>query len=71
VADLIGLTVKDADTGEVYGRLSDVLQTGGRDVYVIKGERELLFPAIPEVVVSVDIAGGEMLIRPLEGLFDI
>ena len=71
VADLIGLTVKDADTGEVYGRLSDVLQTGGRDVYVIKGGRELLIPAIPEVIISVDVAGGEMLIRPLEGLFDI
>ena len=37
----------------------------------MKGERELLLPAIPEVVISVDIAGGEMLIRPLEGLFDI
>ncbi len=71
VADLIGLTVKDADTGEVYGRLSDVLQTGSRDVYVIKGGRELLVPAIPEVIISVDIAGGQMLIRPLEGLFDI
>lgn len=71
VADLIGLTVKDADSGEIYGRLKDVIQTGARDVYVVKGERELLLPAIPEVVISVDIAGGEMLIRPLEGLFDI
>ena len=48
-----------------------MIQTGARDVYVIKGERELLAPAIPEVVISVDIAGGEMLIRPLEGLFDL
>ncbi len=71
VADLIGLSVKDADTGEVYGKIKDVIQTGARDVYVIKGDRELLIPAIPEVIISVDIAGGEMLIRPLEGLFDI
>lgn len=71
VADLIGLEVKDADSGELYGKLSDVIQTGARDVYVIKGERELLIPAIPEVIISVDIPGSVMLIRPLEGLFDI
>ncbi len=71
VADLIGLTVKDADTGEVYGKIKDVIQTGARDVYIIKGQRELLIPAIPDVIISVDIQTGEMLIKPLEGLFDI
>ena len=32
--------------------------------------RELLFPCIDEVVISTDIDAGEMLIRPLPGLFD-
>ncbi|MDD6279015.1 MAG: ribosome maturation factor RimM [Ruminococcus sp.] len=71
IQDLIGMQVKNADTGEFYGNISDVMQTGANDVYVIKGEnREYLVPAIPEVVVSTDVDGNLMLIRPLEGLFD-
>lgn len=70
IQDLVGLQVCDADTGTVYGQLSDVLQNGGRDVYVIRGEREYLIPAIPQVVLETDIDGGVMRIRPLKGLFD-
>lgn len=70
IQDLIGVEVKDADTGVVYGKISDVLQTGANDVYVIKGDREYLVPAIPDVVISTDIDEEIMLIRPLEGLFD-
>lgn len=72
VQDIIGLTVKDADSGEVYGRITDVYQNGASDVYSIRKEngRELMFPCIDEVVISTDIEGGEMLIRPLPGLFD-
>lgn len=71
IQDLIGLEVRDADSGEVYGKIDDVMQTGANDVYVIKGtEREYLVPAIADVVVSTDVDGGIMTIRPLEGLFD-
>ena len=71
IQDLIGLEVRDADSGEVYGKIDDVMQTGANDVYVIKGaEREYLVPAIADVVVSTDVDGGVMTIRPLEGLFD-
>lgn len=72
VQDIIGLTVKDADTGEVYGKISEVYQNGASDVYSIRKEdgRELMFPCIDEVVISTDIDRGEMLIRPLKGLFD-
>lgn len=72
IQDLIGLTVKDADTGEVYGKITDVYQNGAADVFSIKKEdgRELMFPNISEVVLSTDIEGGEMIIRPLKGLFD-
>ena len=69
--DLIGLEVSDADSGKVYGKIADVMQTGANDVYVIKGDdREYLVPAIADVVVSTDIDVGTMTIRPLEGLFD-
>ena len=71
IQDLIGIEVRDADTNEVYGTIADVMQTGANDVYVIKGEnREYLVPAIADVVVSTDIDGGLMTIRPLDGLFD-
>ena len=72
IQDIIGLTVKDADTGEVYGRITDVYQNGAADVFSIKKPdgRELMFPNISEVVISTDIEGGEMMIRPLKGLFD-
>lgn len=71
IQDLIGVEVKDADEGTVYGKITDVLQTGANDVYVIKGNgREYLVPAIPDVIILTDIDNDLMLIRPLEGLFD-
>lgn len=70
IQDLIDMEVKDADSGFVYGKITDVLQNGANDVYVIKGGREYLVPAIPDVVISTDIDSNIMLIRPLEGLFD-
>jgi len=71
IQDLIGVEVKDADTDIVYGKITDVMQTGANDVYVIRGNgREYLVPAIADVVVSTDIDTNLMTIRPLEGLFD-
>lgn len=71
IQDLIGIEVRDADSGKVYGTISDVMQTGANDVYVIKGsDREYLVPAIADVVVFTDIDENIMTIRPLDGLFD-
>ena len=70
IQDLIDMEVKDVDSGFVYGKITDVLQNGANDVYVIKGDKEYLVPAIPDVVISTDIDSNIMLIRPLEGLFD-
>lgn len=71
IQDLIGIEVRDADTSFVYGTITDVMQTGANDVYVINGnDREYLVPAIPDVVISTDIDKNTMTIRPLEGLFE-
>lgn len=71
IQDLIGIEVSDADSGFVYGKITDVMQTGANDVYVIQGkDREYLIPAIPEVVITTDIDENTMTIRPLEGLFE-
>lgn len=70
--DLIGLTVKDGKTDEEYGKISDVLETGANDVYEITDDNseKKYIPAIPDVIDSVDLENGVMLITPLEGLFD-
>ena len=72
IADLIGLPVYDADSGQLYGKVEEILQNGPADVYSIKtGEgKQLFFPAIPEVLIDVDVEGEKIVIRPLEGLFD-
>lgn len=71
IQDLIGMTVKNADTGEIYGIIDDVFQTGANDVYSIKNsDKSYLVPAIADVVITTDIDSGIMTIRPLEGLFD-
>ncbi len=71
IQDLIGIEVSDADSGFVYGKITDVMQTGANDVYVVQGkDREYLVPAIPEVVITTDIDENTMTIRPLEGLFE-
>ncbi len=72
VQDLLGLEVFDADTGTRYGEISDVTQTGANDVYHIRGEngKEVLIPAIADVVLKTDVENGRMVIRPLKGLFD-
>ena len=70
--DIIGLSVEDVDSGAVYGELVDISDTGANSVYHIKFADHVirLIPAIPQVVLKVDIEGGKMLIRPLPGLFD-
>ncbi len=72
VQDLIGLQVYDADDGRLYGELRDVSATGANDVYHIRfaDGREHFIPAIPQVVIKVDVAGQRMEIRPLPGLFE-
>jgi len=72
VQDLMGLEVIDADSRRIWGRLTQVYQTGANDVYEITGEdgEKRLIPAIKEVVISTDLEAGIMEIRPLKGLFD-
>lgn len=71
IQDLLGLRVEDADSGTVYGTITEVLKTGANDVYqVTKDGKDYLVPVIPEVVLEKDIDGGLVKIRPMKGLFD-
>jgi 16S rRNA processing protein RimM len=72
IAELIGCTVVDADDESiVYGELSQVSATGANDVWhIYRNGREYLLPAIPDVVINVDVEKGIVKIRPLKGIFD-
>lgn len=70
IDDIIGLTVEDIDTGEVYGKVTDVLATGANDVFEVTGDRVVLIPKIDEVVIDVDLKNEVIKIRPLPGLFE-
>ena len=62
LADLYGLRGV-VDDGRDLGKLSNVMQPGGNDVYVFKGPLgEVLVPALKSVVVKVDLEKGEMLL---------
>lgn len=72
IADLIGLRVC-SDEGEDLGEISDVLQTGANDVYVISkaGCDDILLPAIRDCVKEVDIPAGTMTVHLLPGLREL
>jgi len=56
ITDIIGLAV--TVEGRKLGVLKDVLQHGAADVYVVKGEKDFMFPALKRVIRRVDIAAG-------------
>jgi 16S rRNA processing protein RimM len=71
IADLIGLSAV-SDEGEALGNVTDVLQTGANDVYVIAtpDKKEILVPAIRDCILQVDLEKQEMRIHLLPGLRD-
>lgn len=65
---VIGLRVED-ESGQVLGEVSDILETGANDVYVVHGPNgEFLIPAISEVVREISPDLGRIVIHPLPGL---
>ena len=76
IHDIIGLQVVTVD-GVQIGKITDVMATGANDVYVVRPAadinqgRDVLLPAIADVVERVDLAKGIMVIRLLEGLIDV
>ncbi|MDF2570661.1 MAG: rimM [Sporomusa sp.] len=64
IFDIIGLSVFTED-GEQLGVITDVLQPGSNDVYVVEqpDKSELLIPAIKEVVMKIDIVSKQMVVK--------
>ena len=69
LADLYGLEVRDARTGEVLGKLEDVLTLPANNVYVVRGgEREWMIPAVPEFIAETNVQEGYVRVNLMEGL---
>ena len=64
--DLIGMEV--FSQAERIGELTQVLDYPGNQVYVVKGEREYLLPAVKEFILSTDLEGNRMEVKLLEGM---
>ncbi len=68
---LIGLEVQTTQ-GEPLGEITDIITMSSNDTYVVKGNSgEILIPAIEDVVKSVDLDKGCLIIEPIKGLLSL
>ncbi|MBE6626042.1 MAG: 16S rRNA processing protein RimM [Ruminococcaceae bacterium] len=72
IADILGLDIIDADSGEKYGTLANVITPGGRDVYVIDDVLggQFMVPVVAEFVKEV-VTDGEregIYVKLIEGM---
>ena len=66
IADLIGLPVYAE--GEEIGTLKDVYSGPANDVYIVKGKREYMIPAVSEFLEDVNPDEGYIKVKLLEGM---
>ncbi len=70
IADMIGINVIDADNGNVCGKVTDIINRGASDIYVVEtpnGER--MIPAVDEFIIKADINEG-IFVKLIPGLLD-
>ncbi|MEQ2455068.1 ribosome maturation factor RimM [Flavonifractor hominis] len=68
IADLLGLEVIDAATGEKLGTVADVLTPPAHEVYVVRGEHEYMIPAVDEFLAETNVEAGYIKVRLIEGM---
>lgn len=71
IADIIGSDVY-TDTDKYLGKVEDIYNTGSNDIYVIKDElgKQILLPAIKEVLLDIDVENQKVTVHLLKGLVD-
>lgn len=69
IVDLLGLEVY-TDENIFLGKLDDIFNTGSNDIYVVKDEKgkQILLPAISDVIKKVDIENKKIIVHLLNGL---
>ena len=67
---VVGLVVETVD-GTKLGMLTEVIETGANNVFVVKGSQgEILIPDIPEVISDIDFEQKRMIVDPMPGLLN-
>ena len=70
IADIIGSDVLHADSGELLGKLKEVINRGATDIYVVKTDTgEVMIPAVDEFIDRVEV-GKAVYVRPSPGMID-
>jgi 16S rRNA processing protein RimM len=68
--EIEGLTVYASD-GQPIGIVTEIIHTGSNDVYVVRhGTREVLVPALKNVVQTIDLAQGSMHLFSVQGILE-
>lgn len=69
IVDLLGLPVY-SDEGNELGVLEDIYNTGSNDIYVVKNKlgKQLLLPAISDVIKNIDLEQGKITVHLMKGL---
>lgn len=69
IVDLLGLDVY-SDEGNLLGKIDDIYNNGSSDIYVIKDElgKQLLLPAISDVIKDINLQDKKMIVHILKGL---
>ena len=68
VADLIGLDARNAETGEIFGKVTDILPYPAQDLYEVKGDKTWLIPDVPAFVKEINETEGYISFVVMEGL---
>ena len=70
IADIEGCNVYEEGSLNLLGIVTEVFPTGSNDVYVVKSDdgKQILLPAIKEVIKQVDIENKKIIVKLLEGL---
>ena len=68
---LVGIDVV-TDQGKNLGRLKEVILTGANDVYLVDSPegKEILLPAIEEVILEINLEDRTMLVHIIPGLLE-
>ena len=72
LCDVPGAVVINEDTEEEIGKVTDVMETGANNVFVIetKEGKEVLFPVIPDCIKKVDTKEGIVRAHVMKGLIE-
>ena len=65
--DIIGARVVDETGGDV-GTLESIMETPASRIYVVRGEKEHLIPAVPEFILRTDAEAGVITVHLIEGM---